>query len=60
MFAPAPDEIDRAREIIAAWREASARGSALVVIGGKLVENLHVAEAERLLAVAEAVAEMGW
>ena len=48
------------REIIAAWREASARGSALVVIGGKLVENLHVAEAERLLAVAEAVAEMGW
>jgi len=60
VFAPAPDEIDRAREIIAAWREASARGSALVVIGGKLVENLHVAEAERLLAVAEAVAEMGW
>ena len=60
VFAPAADEIDRAREIIAAWREASARGSALVVIGGKLVENLHVAEAERLLAVAEAVAQMGW
>ena len=59
VFAPAPEEIDRAREIIAAWREASARGSALVVIGG-LVENLHVAEAERLLAVAEAVAQMGW
>jgi citrate lyase subunit beta/citryl-CoA lyase len=60
VFAPAADEIDRAREIIAAWREASARGSAVVVVGGRLVENMHVAEAERLIAVAEAVAAMGW
>jgi citrate lyase subunit beta / citryl-CoA lyase len=60
VFAPAADELERAREIIAAWREASARGSAVVVVGGKLVENMHVAEAERLLAVAGAVAEMGW
>lgn len=60
VFAPAADELDRAREIIAAWREASARGSAVVVVGGRLVENMHVAEAERLIAVAEAVAEMGW
>ncbi len=60
VFAPAPEELDRAREIIAAWREASARGSAVVVVGGRLVENMHVAEAERLIAVAEAVAEMGW
>ena len=60
VFAPAAEELDRAREIIAAWREASARGSAVVVVGGRLVENMHVAEAERLIAVAEAVAEMGW
>ena len=60
VFAPAPAELARAREIIAAWREANARGSGVVVLGGRLVENLHVAEAECLLAVAEAVAEMGW
>ena len=60
VFAPAPAELARAREIITAWREANARGSGVVVLGGRLVENLHVAEAECLLAVAEAVAEMGW
>ncbi|MBP6382169.1 MAG: CoA ester lyase [Pseudomonadales bacterium] len=60
VFAPAAEELERAREIIAAWREASARGSAVVVVGGRLVENLHVAEAERLLAVADAMAGMGW
>ena len=60
VFAPAAEELERAREIIAAWREASARGSAVVVVGGRLVENLHVAEAERLLAVADAMDGMGW
>lgn len=60
VFAPAADEIARAHEIIAAWREAQARGSALVVLNGRLVENLHVAEAERLLALAGSVARMGW
>ena len=60
VFAPAADELERAREIIAAWQEASARGSAVVVVGGRLVENMHVAEAERLIAVAEAVGAMGW
>jgi citrate lyase subunit beta/citryl-CoA lyase len=60
VFAPAAEELERAREIIAAWREASARGSAVVVVGGRLVENLHVAEAERLLVVADAMDGMGW
>lgn len=59
-FTPAPDEVGRAREIIAAWQEAQSQGNAVVVVHGRLVESLHVAEAERLLAVAEAVARMGW
>ncbi len=60
VFAPKNDEIAAAHEIIAAWREAQSRGSAVAVVKGRLVENLHVAEAERLLAVAEAVERMGW
>jgi citrate lyase subunit beta/citryl-CoA lyase len=59
-FAPTTDEVAAAHEIIAAWREAQSHGGALVVVKGRLVENLHVAEAERLLAVAEAVERMGW
>ena len=60
VFTPAAAELARAQEIIAAWREAASRGTAVVVVGGRLVENLHVAEAERLLAVAEAAEAMGW
>jgi len=60
VFSASSAELEKAREIIAAWREASARGSAVVVVNGRLVENLHVAEAERLIAVSDAVAQMGW
>jgi hypothetical protein len=31
-----------------------------VVVDGRLVENLHVQEAERELALAERIAAMGW
>lgn len=54
-FAPAPEVIDRARRILDAWREAEAEGKAVAVVDGKLVENLHVAEAERHLAIYEAI-----
>ena len=54
-FAPAPEVIERARRILDAWREAEAEGKAVAVVDGKLVENLHVAEAERHLAIYEAI-----
>ena len=56
VFGPAAAEVARAERIIAAWREAEARGEGVVVVDGKLVENLHVAEAQRLLAIAAAIA----
>lgn len=55
VFGPAAAEVARAERIIAAWREAEARGEGVVVVDGKLVENLHVAEAQRLLAIAAAI-----
>lgn len=60
VFAPAARELAEAHEIIAAWQDAQLRGSAVVVVRNRLVENLHVAQAERLLAVADAVERMGW
>ena len=54
-FSPAADELEHALAIETAWQQARARGEAVVVVAGRLVENLHVAEARRLLALAAAI-----
>ena len=59
-FAPSPESLARARKIIDAWQQASAAGKAVVVVDGRLVENLHVQEAERDLALAERISRVGW
>jgi citrate lyase subunit beta/citryl-CoA lyase len=56
IFAPAAEEVAWATRIIAAHAEAAAQGKGVVVVDGKLIENLHVAEALRTVALAEAIA----
>jgi citrate lyase subunit beta/citryl-CoA lyase len=56
IFAPAAAEVAWATRIIAAHAEAAAKGKGVVVVDGKLIENLHVAEALRTVALAEAIA----
>jgi citrate lyase subunit beta/citryl-CoA lyase len=56
IFAPAAEEVAWATRIIAAHAEAAAQGKGVVVVDGKLIENLHVAEARRTVALAEAIA----
>ncbi len=58
-FAPGEQEIANAREIIEAFEQAQAEGKGVVVVKGRLVENLHVEEAKRNLALAEAIARAG-
>lgn len=58
VYAPAEKEIENAREMISAWEQARAEGKGVAVVNGKLVENLHVEEARRALAVAEAIKAM--
>ncbi len=58
VFAPSPEEVDRARRIIAAYEQAMQEGKGVVVVDGRLVENLHVVEARRQVALAEAIAAM--
>ncbi len=41
-FAPSPEEVGKARDLIAAYAEAVARGQGVVVLDGKLIEQLHV------------------
>lgn len=53
-------EHERAKTIMAAWREAEQAGSGLTVVDGKLVESLHVEAAERVCALAEAIERRGF
>ena len=55
IFGPSEEEIKGARRIIEAHAEASRAGKGVIVVDGKLVENLHVQEARRTLALAEAI-----
>lgn len=59
VFAPDESEVAGARQIIEAFEQASAQGKGVVVVNGRLVENLHVEEAQRQLALAEAISAMG-
>lgn len=59
VFAPSEAEVATARRMIDAWDQAQREGKGVVVVDGKLVENLHVAEAKRIVALAEAIAGRG-
>lgn len=48
---------EQAQQIINAWQQATSEGQGVVVVDGKLVENLHVEEAQRTLAIAQALAK---
>jgi citrate lyase subunit beta/citryl-CoA lyase len=51
-FAPAPAEVEWSRRIIAAHADAVAGGRGIVVLDGKLIENLHVLNARRIVELA--------
>jgi citrate lyase subunit beta/citryl-CoA lyase len=57
-FAPSAEEVARARRLIAAYTEANAAGKGAVRFEGSLVEALHIAEARRLIALADVIAAM--
>ena len=57
-WAPGADEIDYAKRVIEAFTEAEADGRGVVTVDGRMIENLHVDNARRTLAVAEAIAAL--
>ncbi|NQV84009.1 MAG: CoA ester lyase [Rhodospirillales bacterium] len=54
-FSPPPEIIEWSKKIIVAHAEATLAGKGVVVVEGKLIENLHVMNAERLVAMAVAI-----
>lgn len=57
-FASDAAEIDLAHRQIAAFEAAAGEGKGVAVVDGKIVENLHILTARRLLARAAAIAAM--
>jgi citrate lyase subunit beta/citryl-CoA lyase len=58
-FAPSPDEVEKASRTIAAYEEAEAEGRGVVTVDGRMVENLHVEQARRTLAIQAAIDDLG-
>lgn len=57
-FAPSAEQVDFSRRIIKAHAEAEKEGKGVVVVDGKLIENLHVENAKRLVTMSEMIEEM--
>ena len=59
IWAPTADEVEHAGRVIAAFDDAVADGKGVVTVDGRMIENLHVENARRTLAVAEATGKLG-
>lgn len=57
-FSPREEDIAWARKIAEAHAAAMAEGKGVLQVDGKLVEGLHVAEAQRLVDMADMIAEI--
>lgn len=57
-FAPSEKQVEFSRRIIDEHAKAAAEGKGVVVVDGKLIENLHVENARRLVKMAEMIEEM--
>jgi len=57
IFAPSADEVAQAQRIIKAFAAAEKEGKAVVVVDGKMIENLHVENAKHVMMLADAIAK---
>jgi citrate lyase subunit beta/citryl-CoA lyase len=58
IFAPSSSELEMAGKIVTAFKAAQAEGKGVVTVDGRMIENLHVEQAERALALAAAIKEL--
>ena len=58
VFAPSTAELEMASKIVTAFRKAQAEGKGVATVSGRMIENLHVEQAERSLALALAIKQL--
>jgi len=54
-YSPSAEEIDYSRRVIEAFEQGLADGVGVVTVDGRMIENLHVDNARRALAIADAI-----
>jgi citrate lyase subunit beta/citryl-CoA lyase len=57
VWSPTAEEIEMARRVIDAFADAQAAGRGVATVDDRMIENLHVDNARRTLAIAAAIAE---
>ena len=55
VFSPSPEDVDWARQIIAAFALPDNASKGVITIDGRMVERLHLTMAERTVTIAEAI-----
>ncbi len=55
LFAPSAEEVEYSRRVIEAFEAGIAEGRGVVTVDGRMIENLHVDNARRALAIDDAV-----
>jgi citrate lyase subunit beta/citryl-CoA lyase len=58
VWAPTADQVTQAQRVIDAFEEGLREGRGVITVDGRMIENLHVANAQRTLAVAAAIAAL--
>ncbi len=58
VWAPSAADVEYAERVIAAFDEAVADGRGVVTVDGRMIENLHVDNARRVLATSAAIADL--
>lgn len=59
IFSPAPEAVEDARRIVETFARPENAGAGVINLEGRMVERLHLEQAQRLLAIHEAIAARG-
>jgi citrate lyase subunit beta/citryl-CoA lyase len=57
-FAPSEAEVEHSRRVIEAFEEGVAAGKGVITVDGRMIENLHVDNARRAIAISDAIAAL--
>ena len=57
-FGPSEKELVHARKVVSAYEEAQAAGRSVTTVDGRMIENLHVRDAQRILALADLISDL--
>jgi citrate lyase subunit beta/citryl-CoA lyase len=58
VFGPSEKELAEAGKIVSAYEQAQAAGNSVITVDGRMIESLHVRDAQRILALADLISEL--